>query len=115
MTYSAKVRAIKLQSFRRDFENLKMRDGELLNDYFTRIMDIVNQMKIHGEDVIDKRIVEKILMTLPAKYDPTIGIIEQTQNLETLGVEELMGFFKAFDERSTRRSEISLKVPCKLN
>ena len=103
------LRAIKLQSFKRDFENLKMRDGELLNDYFTRIMDIVNQMKIHEEDVIDKRIVENILMTLPAMYDPTIGIIEQTQNLETLGVEELMGFFKAFDERSTRRSENTIE------
>lgn len=64
-----------------------------------KLQKFSNQMNIHGEDVIDKWIVEKILMTLLAKYDLKIGIIEKAQELETLSAEELMGVFKASDER----------------
>lgn len=94
-----------------------MGDGELLKEYFTRIIDLVNQIKIYGEDVIDKRIVEKILMKLLAKYDPYIGIIEKTQNLETSCVEELMNFFKSFDERLIRtfKNRIETALQTQLN
>lgn len=43
----SKVRSIKLQSLRREFENIQMKDGELMKDYFTRVIDILNQMKTY--------------------------------------------------------------------
>ena len=51
-----KVKTIKLQTLQRDFENLKMKKNELLKDYFTRIMETVNQMKIYGDIISDQRI-----------------------------------------------------------
>ena len=104
-----KVKTIKLQTLRRDFENLKMKDVELLKDYFSRVVELVNQMKIHGEEIEDKRIVEKILISLPKKYDSIVNVVEQTKDLATLSVEELMGAIKAFEERMSRRSEKSIE------
>ncbi|XP_058221728.1 uncharacterized protein LOC131331807 [Rhododendron vialii] len=104
-----KVKTIKLQSLRRDYENLKMKDSELLNDYFSRLMDVVNQMKTYGEDVATQKIVEKILINLPKKYDSIVAVIENTQDLATLSVEELMGSLKTFEQRLNRQSEKSIE------
>ncbi|XP_074324289.1 uncharacterized protein LOC141704917 [Apium graveolens] len=73
---NSKVRSIKLQSLRRDFENLKMNESESLKDYYSKINEIVNQMALYGEVVTDKKVVEKILISLTDKYDAMVSIIE---------------------------------------
>ncbi|KAK2978865.1 hypothetical protein RJ640_030914 [Escallonia rubra] len=65
-----KVRAIKLQSLIKDLENVKMKEDESLKDYSSRFLELINQMKTHGEDISDQRIIEKTLITLPEKFDP---------------------------------------------
>ena len=37
-----KVRAIKLQTLKKEFENMKMRENENLKEYFSRFMELVN-------------------------------------------------------------------------
>ncbi|GJS62129.1 retrovirus-related pol polyprotein from transposon TNT 1-94, partial [Tanacetum coccineum] len=59
-----KVRAIKLQTLRRDYENTKMKENESLNDYSSRLTDLINQMKSYGDEIEDQRIFEKILIKL---------------------------------------------------
>ncbi|XP_068304394.1 uncharacterized protein [Pyrus communis] len=59
-----KVRAVKLQAIRADFEYLRMNDVESLDDYLARFFEIVNNLKSLGEDVTEKRIVQKLLMSL---------------------------------------------------
>ncbi|GJX88777.1 hypothetical protein Tco_0340791 [Tanacetum coccineum] len=68
-----KVREIKLQTLRRDYENTKMKENESLNDYSSRLTDLINQMKSYGDEFEDQRIVEKILISIPEKFDPIIG------------------------------------------
>ncbi|KAK2977872.1 hypothetical protein RJ640_020216 [Escallonia rubra] len=106
---SEKVRTIKLQTFRREFENLRMKDSESLQDYFSRLMELVNQMKINGEQIADKRIVEKILISLPEKFDPIVAVIEESKDLSTLNVHELMGSLKMHEQRLTRHIEKSIE------
>jgi len=38
-----KIRAIKLQTLRRDFENMRMKENESVKDYSTRFLELVNQ------------------------------------------------------------------------
>nr|UBX54620.1 transposon Pol polyprotein [Lupinus angustifolius] len=71
-----KVRTIKLQTLRREFELLKMKESETIKDYYSKIKEIVNQMKAYGENIIDKRIVEKILISIPQKYDSIVTTVE---------------------------------------
>ena len=55
---TAQVRLIKLNNLRREFENLKMKDGESVKDYTSKVMEVVNQMKIYGDTILDQRIVQ---------------------------------------------------------
>jgi len=47
------------------------------------------QMKSCGYEI--SRVVEKVLFSLPEKFDPTVAAIEETKDLFMLGVPELMG------------------------
>ena len=114
---SAKVRAIKLQNLRRELENMKMLESESLKEYFSRVTEIVNQMGLYGEVVTDKKIVEKILISLPEKYDAMVSIIEETKDIATLSVRELMASLQTHEQRLLRHSEKSIEsaLQSKLN
>ncbi|KAK3035077.1 hypothetical protein RJ639_032579 [Escallonia herrerae] len=100
-----KVRVIKLQSLRKDLENMKMKEDESLKDYSSRFLELINQMKTHGEDISDRRIVEKTLISLPEKFDPIIAVIEETKDLSTLSVQEVMASLKSYEQRMARHTE----------
>ncbi|KAK3000462.1 hypothetical protein RJ639_021063 [Escallonia herrerae] len=100
-----KVRAIKLQSLRKDLENMKMKEDESLKDYSSRFLELINQMTTHDEDISDRRIVEKTLISLPEKFDPIIAVIEETKDLSTLSVQEVMASLKSYEQRMARHTE----------
>lgn len=115
----SKVRSIKLQSLRGEFENLKMKKGELMKDYFSRVIEIVNQMKSYGEVISDEKIVKKILLSLTEKYDDIVAIIEETKDLSKISVEQLMGSLESHEQRKKRHSneeieEMALQAKLKL-
>ncbi|KAL5582111.1 hypothetical protein UlMin_014553 [Ulmus minor] len=114
---SKKVRAVKLQSFRRDFKNLKMKDNETSKDYYSRIKELVNQMRAYVENITDKKIVEKILISCTEKYDSVISAIEESKDIETLTPTELMGSLEAHEKRINRRNENTTEsaFPSKIN
>lgn len=102
-----KVKNVTLQTLRRELENLKMAEGQSVQDYYTKLTKIVNEMKTFGEDINDSRIVEKILISLPPKFDPMVSIIEETKDITSLSVQELMGSLKAHERRTARHEEHS--------
>ncbi|XP_059650473.1 uncharacterized protein LOC132296279 [Cornus florida] len=89
----------------KEYRGSTKKEIELLKDYFSKLMEMVNQMKTYGEDISNQRIVEKSLISFPKKYDPIVAVIEETKELEDFSVEELMGSIKAFEQRLSRRSE----------
>jgi len=59
-------------------------------------------MRAYRETILDKKIVEKILISIPQKYDAIAIAIEQTKDLATLSVTQLMGSLKAYEQRLKR-------------
>ncbi|KZV19035.1 hypothetical protein F511_08463, partial [Dorcoceras hygrometricum] len=49
---NAKAKRVLLQGLRTEFENLRMKSGETVADFFSRTMATVNKMRIHGEKII---------------------------------------------------------------
>ncbi|XP_009340704.2 uncharacterized protein LOC103932786 [Pyrus x bretschneideri] len=100
-----KVRSVKLQCLRRDFEDTRMNDGEALSVYLTRMTDIVNQMKTLGEELSNQRLVQKILISLPKSYDSIASIIEETKDLDSIEVQDVIGTLKGYEQRLNMHSE----------
>lgn len=46
---NARVKRSTLRVLRKDFETLKMKSGEFVNNYFSRVMSVANKMRAHGE------------------------------------------------------------------
>ncbi|KAM2281063.1 hypothetical protein ACFX1S_041706 [Malus domestica] len=82
-----------------------MRENELLKDYFTRLCDVVNKMKTHGEELLNERVVQKLLISLTKPYDLIVSVIEETKDIETLSVQDLMASLRAFDQRLERHAD----------
>ncbi|GAU12288.1 hypothetical protein TSUD_141960 [Trifolium subterraneum] len=86
---SLKVKRAQLQALRREFEVLEMEDDESVNDYFARTLAIANKMTSHGERVEHVTVVEKILRSMPAKFNYVVCSIEQSNDVTTLSIDEL--------------------------
>lgn len=62
-----KIHTSKLQTLGTEFENLNMKESKYVKIYHFRIKELVKYMKTHGEDIFDKKIVEKILIRIIKK------------------------------------------------
>lgn len=62
-------------------------------------------MKICGETLSDKSIMEKILRTLPFQFDHLVITIEETKDLNEVKIEELQGALEAYEMKITGRKE----------
>lgn len=104
-----KVKSIKLQSLRRELENFRMKESENVKDYASRLIELVNQLRANGEEVSDQRIVQKILISLTEKYDHVVPAVEESKDLTTLTMTELLGSLQAHEQRLERRIDGSLE------
>ena len=53
----------------------RMNESETIKDYSDRLLDIVNKVRLLGTDFAYSRIVQKILVTVPEKFEATISSI----------------------------------------
>nr|GEX97733.1 retrovirus-related Pol polyprotein from transposon TNT 1-94 [Tanacetum cinerariifolium] len=53
-----------LGSKNEDILEISRKDDELVKDYSTRMMDVVNQMRLHGEVLKDHKVMEKMMISV---------------------------------------------------
>jgi len=102
---SSKVITMKLQSLRRDFETLFMKNNESVQDFLSRVSGIVSQMKSYGEEIGDKIVVSKVLRSLPPKFDHVVAAIEESKDLSKFSFDELMGSLQSHESRINKSIE----------
>lgn len=66
---SNRVKSVRGLTLKREFELLKMKDSDSVEEYCSKLMEIVNQIRILGENFPDQKVVEKILVSLPDKFE----------------------------------------------
>ncbi|KAK3036496.1 hypothetical protein RJ639_030510 [Escallonia herrerae] len=99
---SDKVISIKLQSLWKDFDILLMKKGESAQAFFFLMSNVINQIRSYGDTIEDKKIIQKILRSLPMKFDHVVVAIKVSKNLNELTLVELMGTLQAQEERMHR-------------
>ncbi|GAU44841.1 hypothetical protein TSUD_280430 [Trifolium subterraneum] len=66
-----------------------------LRQFVNRLTVLTNQMKCCGEAVTDSLKVEKVITGLTPKFDNLVAAIEQSKDLDTLKLEQLIGSLEA--------------------
>jgi len=92
---------VKLQGFRKEFENLKLKlnENESVKEFCIRLIELINQMRISDEEIHDRKIIDKVQMR-KKKFD-VIVVVEETKDLSKLTIEGLINTLKSFDKAGT--------------
>jgi hypothetical protein len=67
--------------------------------YFVRVLTIYNQIKRYGEKMREICVVEKILRSLQKKFHYIVVAIEESQNIDVLLIQSLMGKLQVHEEK----------------
>ncbi|KAM2405804.1 hypothetical protein ACFXTH_032976 [Malus domestica] len=76
-----------------------MKAGETVNDYFGRTLTIANKMRVHGERMGDIVIIDKVLRSMTSKFDYVVCSIEESNDLDTLSIDELQSSLLVHEQR----------------
>ncbi|KAG6535023.1 hypothetical protein ZIOFF_008940 [Zingiber officinale] len=95
----------KLQSLRRLYDRCEMSSTETVEHYFSRLTDLVNKMRLYGDKIGDDAVVEKILRTIPLKYDHVVASIQESHDIELLTIAELKGMIESHIDRIEAKTE----------
>ncbi|XP_012852387.1 PREDICTED: uncharacterized protein LOC105971998 [Erythranthe guttata] len=99
-----KVKKVQIQSLRGEFKSLKMKYSEDVSDYVSRVVSIVNQLERNGETILEeRRVVEKI--SIDPKFDYIVVGIEESNDVESLKVNEILGKLQVHEEKIKRRNK----------
>ena len=99
----SKVRKSKLHTYKGQFESLKMKEEENIADYILRVDEIVNAIRGLGGVIKEREFFDKVLRTLPMKYDSKVYTLEEQDDLDLMKVYEIHGIFTAY-EMKTRQN-----------
>ncbi|KAK1660307.1 hypothetical protein QYE76_048469 [Lolium multiflorum] len=95
----ARVREAHLQTLTKSYEDLKMEESETVDQFAARFVTLINAIRGYGEKLDEVKNVRRFLRAAPARHMQIVTSIEQCLDLNTLTVEDLVGRFKAHDER----------------
>ncbi|KAK2372329.1 hypothetical protein QL285_073474 [Trifolium repens] len=100
----ASVKKVKLQSLRKQYENLNMKNNEKVPEYISRMILITNEMKACGETLSEQVIIEKVLRSLTPQFDYIVVAIEHSKDLSSMRIEEVQSSLEAQELRLTERN-----------
>jgi hypothetical protein len=92
-----KVKQAKIQTHRSQFESPKMDEEENIATYILRVDGIVNIIRGLGETVDENFIVQKVLKSLPMRFNPKISALEVRKDLDELTMDELHGILTSYE------------------
>jgi hypothetical protein len=92
-----------------------MKEDENIVAYFLQVDETVNAIIGLGEEIKESVIVQKVLRSLPMRFDPKISSLEERVDLDSISMDELHGIFTAYEMRTEQKNpdikETTFKAP----
>ena len=97
-----RIKGMQVLNLIREFELQKMKESETIKEYSNKLLSIVNNVRLLGTDFSDSRIVQKILVE---KFETTISSLENSKDLSSITLVELLNALQAQEQRRLMRQE----------
>jgi hypothetical protein len=94
-----RVCKVMVSTLKHEFDSLTFEAGESIDDFGTRLSWITNQLAVLGFEYKEEEIVRKFLVPLPPKFEQIATSIETLCDLDTITVDELIGWLEPSEER----------------
>ncbi|XP_020214488.1 uncharacterized protein LOC109798576 [Cajanus cajan] len=102
---SERTRRMKVLNLRREFEAIKMKESETVKEFSDRLSKVVTQIRLLGEELSDQRVVEKVLVCLPERFESKISSLEENKDFSQISLAELVNALQATEQRRSLRME----------
>ncbi|XP_024004802.1 uncharacterized protein LOC112081959 [Eutrema salsugineum] len=101
-----RVREARLQTLMAEFDKLKMKDTEMIDDFSGKLSEICSRSAALGTTIKEPKIVKKFLKSLSRKkYIHMVASLEQVLYLNTTSFEDIIRRLKAYEERIREEEE----------
>jgi len=100
-----RVKIVKLLTLKKEFEMLKMKAGEIMKECASKLLELVNKIRPYGKPFEESKVVEKMLISVPIRFEANILAIEESCYLKILTIGELNGKLQAHEQRTNMRGE----------
>ncbi|EOX94119.1 Uncharacterized protein TCM_003333 [Theobroma cacao] len=87
------------------FRALSFIQSAVFEDIFNQILKLTNQIKLFGEELKEVRVAEKILNSVPGKFEPIIASLLQSKDLSDISITEIVSALQVAKLRISARDE----------
>ncbi|GKV37174.1 hypothetical protein SLEP1_g45233 [Rubroshorea leprosula] len=92
-------------NLKKEFALIRMKDTETVKEFSDRLTKVVNKIRLQGEELSDKVVVEKVLVSLLEKFEHKISSLEDSKDLSQFSLNELVNALQAVEQRKALRLE----------
>ena len=100
-----------------EYELFKMKPEESISEMFARLSEITNGLKALGKEYSSSELMRKVLGPLPPTWHTKVTVIEESKDLSTSSLEELIGSLMIYEinvqkneDESKKKKSIALKT-----
>ncbi|KAG5526738.1 hypothetical protein RHGRI_032860 [Rhododendron griersonianum] len=87
-----------------------MQEDETFNEFYSKLIAIVNSCETLGEPIPPFRVIKKILRSLPERFKTKVTILEGKRKLNEKSVEEVVGILQTYEADMLQPESLNSKV-----
>ncbi|GKA21700.1 hypothetical protein Tco_0701689 [Tanacetum coccineum] len=94
-----RVRTARLATLKRELESLRMKEGETVDEFATKLSGLASKARGLGYELEEVDMVKRLLDSMPKSFLQIVASIEQCFELDSMLFDEAVGRLKAYEER----------------
>lgn len=97
--------SVQKQTLRQNFNLLHMKEEKIVQQYISRMLEVVNQIRGMGSELKDVEIVLKVMRSLSSRLLHAVTSIEEAKDMSKVLLDELSGSLQSHKARFNQFSK----------